>query len=101
MSYAIRNQVTGGVLSWDHFTIAIADYQKENAAQFVCLCSFGTYIPLSMLMNSMQWTLKNQEDGGTAIESQDYWVAPGLKSSTIEHSYRFIRAEARVGRTFY
>jgi len=42
----------------------------------------------------LHWTFKNQQDGGTAIRSvaDQVWAAPELRTSTAEHSYRFIPA---------
>jgi len=42
----------------------------------------------------LHWTFKNQQDGGTAIRSvaDEVWAAPELRTSTAEHSYRFIPA---------
>jgi len=39
---------------------------------------------------ALQFTFKNQEDGGTAICCNTLWGAPELVTSTSEHSYRFI-----------
>ena len=49
----------------------------------------------------MQFTFKNQPDGGTAVRSVRYelWVTSELGTSTTEHSYRFIPAE--TGGKFY
>jgi hypothetical protein len=43
-----------------------------------------------MLTNSMQWIFKNQEDGGTAIQSRGHWAGLEFHTSTTAHSYRFI-----------
>jgi hypothetical protein len=50
----------------------------------------------------MQFTFHNQGDGGTAIYSVAHgiWAAPELKTSTTQHSYRFIPAE-NTGEKFY
>ena len=47
------------------------------------------------------FTFKVQEDGGTAIHSEncDLWLANGFGTSTSEHSYRFIAAD--VGSKYY
>jgi len=54
-----------------------------------------------MLNRSIQFTFENQPDGGTAIHSVgvNIWVAAELRTSTTEHSYRFIPAKA--GGKFY
>jgi hypothetical protein len=53
------------------------------------------------LTNPIQWILKNQEDGGTAIQSGGHWAALECHTSTTAHSYRFIPAEAGSGWYLY
>ncbi|KIM75246.1 hypothetical protein PILCRDRAFT_827498 [Piloderma croceum F 1598] len=81
MSYLIKNHATGRVIWLTNNRLTCFSHDDGDSA--------------------LNFTFKNQPDGGTAVYSvrHELWVTSELGTSTTEHSYRFIPTE--TGGKFY